>query len=126
MPTGCPSREELDRIFPPERTNEFFEALFGDVEEGAYDIRLVCRQTGPAEARFAFELMGRPGKCLRCNLTRGLPRVFERHPVINAAAVASGLARLLGWPGEPDWSLGATEESSDKCHYIPLILKKPG
>ena len=27
-------------LFPPERSNDFFEALFGDAEEGAYDVTL--------------------------------------------------------------------------------------
>ena len=34
------SRENLEQVFPPERTAQFFEALFGDPEEGAYDIRM--------------------------------------------------------------------------------------
>ena len=32
--------ERLAELFPPERTDAFFEALFGGAEEGAYDIRL--------------------------------------------------------------------------------------
>ena len=33
--------ECLNDLFPIQRTNDFFDALFGDAEEGAYDIRLV-------------------------------------------------------------------------------------
>ena len=33
------SQEFLTNLFPPERTNDFFEALFGDPEDGAYDIK---------------------------------------------------------------------------------------
>lgn len=33
----------LESVFPPERTEAFFDALFGGAEEGAYDIVLVCR-----------------------------------------------------------------------------------
>ena len=34
----------LATLFPPERSNEFFDALFGDADEGAYDIALsLCR-----------------------------------------------------------------------------------
>ena len=29
----------LESIFPAERTDAFFDALFGGAEEGAYDIR---------------------------------------------------------------------------------------
>ena len=32
--------ECLTDLFPPQRTDDFFDALFGDAEEGAYDIRL--------------------------------------------------------------------------------------
>ena len=41
-----PSYEEiftpecLNEVFPPERTDQFFDALFGDPDEGAYDIRM--------------------------------------------------------------------------------------
>ena len=34
--------ECLNDLFPIQRTNDFFDALFGDAEEGAYDIRLVA------------------------------------------------------------------------------------
>ena len=30
----------LAELFPAERSNDFFEALFGDACEGAYDIKL--------------------------------------------------------------------------------------
>ena len=32
--------EVLVELFPEERSNDFFEALFGDASEGAYDIKL--------------------------------------------------------------------------------------
>lgn len=63
----------LDKVFPTERTDAFFDALFGGAEEGAYDIRLVCRHVSPREARLDFELRQRPGKCLACNLTWPAP-----------------------------------------------------
>ena len=88
----------LDEIFPAQRTDDFFDALFGGAEEGAYDIRLVCRNVTPVRAQLAFELRQRPGKCLVCNLTYGLPQVFQRHPVLNVAGVAKAVAEkgLLG------------------------------
>lgn len=115
----------LDEIFPAERADVFFDALFGGAEEGAYDIRLVSREISPMRALLAFELRQRPGKCLACNLTYGLPEVFQRHPVLNVAGVAKAVATRLGWP-ESDlrWSLGPTEEISRELHAIPLILER--
>ena len=46
----------LESVFPPERTEAFFDALFGGAEEGAYDIVLVCRSEGEGKAELAFEL----------------------------------------------------------------------
>ena len=115
----------LDKIFPAGRADEFFDALFGGAEEGAYDIGLVCRSVEPQKARLAFELRQRPGKCLVCNLTYGLPQVFQRHPILNVAGVASAVAQELGWPAESvNWKLGHTEEVSRELHVIPLILER--
>ncbi len=115
----------LDELFPAERADAFFDALFGGAEEGAYDIRLVSREISPTRALLAFELRQRPGKCLACNLTYGLPEVFQRHPVLNVAGVVKAVATRLGWP-ESDlrWSLGPTEEISRELHAIPLILER--
>ena len=82
----------LESVFPPERTEAFFDALFGGAEEGAYDIVLVCRSEGEGKAELAFELHQRPGKCLACNLTYGLPQVFQRHPILNVAGVGRAVA----------------------------------
>ena len=112
----------LDETFPPERTDAFFDALFGGAEEGAYDIRLVPLGVTDKEARLAFELRQRPGKCLKCSLTYGLPQVFKRHPVLNVATVARDVAGRLGWEGEPGWDLGPTEEVDAETHVIPLRL----
>lgn len=122
--------QELDQaflrdIFPPERTEAFFEALFGGAEEGAYDISLVCREVGEDKAHLAFALHQRPGKCLVCSLTYGLPQVFQRHPVLDVAGVVAAVAKRLGWPADAvTWKLGATEEISRELHAIPLIIKK--
>ena len=48
--------DSLDEIFPPSITDAFFEALFGDAEDGAYDIRLRFEGHSPEELRFAFHL----------------------------------------------------------------------
>ena len=34
------TQEFLDELLPPERSDQFFDALYGDASEGAYDIRL--------------------------------------------------------------------------------------
>ena len=115
----------LDKIFPPERADEFFDALFGGAEEGAYDIALVCREVTPQKAHLAFELRQRPGKCLVCNLTYGLPQVFQRHPVLNVAGVARDVAAQLDWPVDSfSWKLGHTEEISRELHAIPLMIER--
>ena len=115
--------ETMERLFPKERSDEFFDALFGDVDEGAYDIRLAYHGTTEDELRFEFQLTQRPGKCLACNLTYGLPQVFARHPVINVDAVVKdiqkeidGRARCIGW------RLGSTREVSRELHVIPLFI----
>ena len=114
----------LDGIFPPERADAFFDALFGGAEEGAYDIGLVCREVTPQTAQLAFELRQRPGKCLVCNLTYGLPQVFQRHPVLNVAGVVRSMAERLGWaPDKVSWTLGHTEEISRELHAIPQTMK---
>ena len=115
----------LNKIFPPERTNDFFDALFGGAEEGAYDILLVCRSYTSDTANLAFELRQRPGKCLACNLTYGLPQVFQRHPILNVAGVVREIAHRLGWPEEETkWELGPTKEHSREMHAIPLTVKR--
>ena len=114
----------LDKIFPPSRSDEFFDALFGGAEDGAYDIGLVCRGVEAQKAKLAFELRQRPGKCLACNLTYGLPQVFQRHPILNVAGVARDVAAHLGWPPEATkWKLGHTEEVNRELHVIPLVVE---
>ena len=74
--------ETLKMIFPAQRADQFFEALYGDVEEGAYDISLKFKDHDPARKNLIFliELIERKGKCLVCNLTYGLPEVFSTAP----------------------------------------------
>lgn len=112
----------LDEVFPPSRTEAFFEALFGDAEEGAYDIRLRFADQHPEELRFAFHLLQRPGMCLACNLTYGLPQVFTRHPILAVGALARTLCERLG-AAPSSWVLGSTREISRKEHVIPFTIK---
>ena len=115
----------LKEIFPSERTDAFFDALFGGAEEGAYDISLVVRYVQSQKAHLAFELQQRPGKCLVCNLTYGLPDVFQRHPVLDVAGVVRGIAERLGWPFDAiSWKLLPTETITNELHAIPLIVER--
>ena len=119
------SLEQMNEVFPLERTAEFFEALFGDPEEGAYDIRMSLLSASDRTLNFLFELHQRGDACLACNLTYGLPGVFMRHPIINIKGVTAELARRTGWPeGSWEWKLGTTEEISKALHVIPLTLKR--
>ena len=118
------TREKLDALFPPDRSDDFFDALYGDAAEGAYDIRLVFQAAESTTLRFAFELHQRPGKCLACNLTYGLPQVFARHPLINLKGLAEDLGGLVGWKAEElNFQLGKTEEQSPELHVIPLRIQ---
>ena len=119
------TREKLDALFPPERSDDFFDAMYGDASEGAYDIRLVFRAAESGTLHFAFELHQRPGKCLACNLTYGLPQVLTRHPLINLKGLAEALGDLAGWKAdELNFQLGRTEEHSQELHLIPLRIQR--
>jgi len=113
------TKEKLLEFFPPERTEAFFEALFGDAEDGSYDISLHYVGQGEDALDFEFHLDQRPGRCLACNLTYGLPQVFTRHPVINVNGVADAIAEAVGGSAV-SWELGATRELSRELHVIPL------
>lgn len=117
------TNEWARQVFPPERTDEFFEALFGGAEEGAYDIGLRFVGVNADIYEFAFDLRQREGKCLVCNLTYGLPQVFARHPVLNLKGVAEGVAQALGRDASKvSWKLQATRELSAVLHSIPFLV----
>ncbi len=120
------NQEMLDTLLPVERSDAFFEALYGDIEEGAYTIKLCARSVEEKRANLAFELHQRPGKCLVCSLTYGLPQVFQRHPLINAANIAKEVATTLGWDAnEISFELGRTEEHGQELHAIPFVITRP-
>ncbi len=121
MPTI--TQEFLDELFPASRTNDFFEALFGDAEDGAYDIRLSLQNESENELLLYYELHGRPGKCLACNLTSGLPHVLRRHPIIAANKTAEELANKMQWSNFT-YEIGSTNQHTDALHLIPLTIKK--
>lgn len=119
------SDEVLKELFGPERADDFFEALFGDAGEGAYDIKLRFLGYDKVENRlnFTLDLHERPGCCLVCNLTYGLPEVFSRHPVINIQGVVAGIEEKLdGKVRCVDWKLGTTVQQEKSLHSIPLHI----
>lgn len=120
------SRTTLRELFPQERTDAFFDALFGDASEGAYDIELSFDgyDRGAKTLRFLLNLRQRPGRCLACNLTYGLPEVFARHPVIDLKGLVRDIEGRLG--GEMvcgDWRLGRTVQQDNALHSIPLEIE---
>jgi hypothetical protein len=119
------SPEVLSRLFPSDRADRFFEALLGDATEGAYDIQLAFREHDPGKKKLHFELQlkERPGKCLACNFTYGLPQVFSRHPVINLKGVVREIETLLDGSAKcVDWTLHGTQTVSRDVHVIPFTL----
>lgn len=117
------TQEWTREAFPPERADAFFDALFGGAEEGAYDISLRFVQATGDTLEFAFDLTQRPGKCLACNLTYGLPQVFARHPVLNIKGVAEKAAAALGMDAaSARFELRPTREISSSLHSIPFMI----
>ncbi len=117
------TNEVLMDLFPGERSDQFFDALFGDASEGAYDIVLDFKKAVGSELYFDLQLKRRQGKCLVCNLTYGLPGVFSRHPIIDIQGLVREIDRLLGdGPKAVDWRLGGTREVSANLHVVPLIV----
>ncbi len=113
----------LQELFPAQRTNDFFEALFGDADEGAYDIKLSFAGHDSADKclNFTLDLHERSGCCLVCNLTLGLPEVFSRHPIINLNGLISDIeSKMDGQAQCTDWQLGTTSHVSSDLHSIPL------
>lgn len=118
------TNDALNRLFPESRSNEFFEALYGDAEEGAYDIKLAYVASDDAKLEFELQLNQRPGKCLACNLTYGLPKVFSKHPLININGLVKEIESLANGVKISGWEMGRTRELSRKLHIVPLILNR--
>ncbi len=117
--------EVLEELFPAERTNDFFEALFGDAGEGAFDIKLryYGYDNSTNTLQLNLDLHERPGCCLVCSLTYGLPEVFSRHPIINVKGIVSGVEEKLdGMATCSDWKLGSTIQQESSRHTIPLTI----
>ena len=113
----------LKQLFPKDRSDQFFDALYGDTEEGAYDISLEFIGSRENRLEFMLRLTQRPGKCITCSLTYGLPEVFTRHPIINIKGLVQNIGALLDGRGlVEDWQLGSTQEISNDIHVIPLDI----
>lgn len=115
------TQDFLDRLLPPETGDLFFEALYGDASEGAYDIRLKFLKADGDQVVLLFDLTERPGKCLVCSLTYGLPTVFSRHPMINIKKIVEKIEEK-GFSIK-NWRLGETEERDSSNHTIPFYLE---
>ncbi len=126
MVEGVITDEFLKELFPPERADEFFEALYGGAETGAFDIELRYRDFNDSQGLLFldFILTERPGKCMACSLTRGLPPVFERHPIINIKNIVEQIHQKLSpqWSVK-DWTLGSTTVINSNTNCIPLMLR---
>jgi hypothetical protein len=117
------SPEVLKQLFPEDRSDRFFDALYGDAEEGAYDIHLEYGGVRENRLEFTLRLAQRPGKCISCSLTYGLPEVFSRHPIININGLVQNIDALLdGKVRCAGWRLGSTREISNDVHAIPLEI----
>jgi hypothetical protein len=117
------TEEKLAKLFPNDRADRFFDALLGDPEEGAYDIRLAYEGLREGRLRFNLELHQRPGKCLACNLTYGLPTVFARHPIIDIQGLVDRIVLLINGRGRcSGWKLEATREVDRRLHVVPLMI----
>ncbi len=118
------SADHLRQILPEDRADRFFEALFGDAEEGSFDIRLVFEGKEGQCLRFAFHLHERPGKCLTCSRTYGLPDVFKRHRVIDLPGIIDHIDQTLnGRHRCGRWQLERTREMAKGLHAIPLLIQ---
>jgi hypothetical protein len=115
------SKDVLTEIFPHEKADQFFELLYGDADEGAYDIDLSYTGYHSGHLEFMFNLRRRQGKCLACNLTYGLPQVFSRHPTLDIEGIVQKFGQITNDIIEiTHWQLGGTKEISRDLHIIPL------
>ncbi|MGC9022707.1 MAG: pancreas/duodenum homeobox protein 1, partial [Dissulfurimicrobium sp.] len=115
-----------EELFPPGKADEFFEAIYGGTEEGAFDIalRFSLFDEHRLELILEYRLTERPGRCMACSLTRGLPAVFKRHPIIDIKGAVQKIAERLepGWK-VLEWDLGPTTPKAPKVNAIPLKIK---
>lgn len=117
------TREKMESLFPIEKSNAFFDALYGGSEESHFDIQLEFQDVKDNELIFLFNLVQRPGGCLSCSMTYGLPHVLARHPVINISGLIHDIAAALDIdPAKTNWTMGNTRQESSEIHRIPLVI----
>ncbi|MCI5145983.1 MAG: pancreas/duodenum homeobox protein 1 [Candidatus Electrothrix sp. AR3] len=119
------TKDVLQELFPTQRADDFFEALFGDASDGAYDISLSFNghDQQANTLNFDLDLHERPGCCLACNLTSGLPQVFSRHKVIDIEGLVAEVEKKLDGKAQcSSWKLGSTQQRSKNLHCIPLQI----
>ncbi len=114
------TQDFLDQLLPSSISDQFFEALYGDASEGAYNISLTFLSANNKQIALCFKLAQRPGKCLVCSLTYGLPNVFSRHPLINIKNIIKRIEKK--GIKIKKWRLGNTQEENSLLHTIPLYL----
>ena len=114
------TQDFLDQLLPLNFSNKFFEALYGDASDGAYDIRLQFVSASDEQIVLEFNLVQRPGKCMVCSLTYGLPNVFSRHPLININNMIKKIEEKS--VKVKNWYLGDTKELNTSLHTIPFYL----
>ncbi|MDA3916933.1 MAG: pancreas/duodenum homeobox protein 1 [Deltaproteobacteria bacterium] len=114
------TQDFLDQLLPLNLSNKFFEALYGDASDGAYNIRLQFVSASDEQIVLEFNLLQRLGKCMVCSLTYGLPNVFSRHPLINI----NNMIKKIEEKGVKveNWYLGDTKEVNNSLHTIPFYL----
>ena len=114
------TQDFLDQLLPLNLSNKFFEALYGDASDGAYDIRLQFVSASYEQIVLEFNLVQRPGKCMVCSLTYGLQNVFSRHPLINI----NNMIKKIEEKGVKveSWHLGDTKELNTSLHTVPFYL----
>ncbi len=114
------TQDFLDQLLPLNFSNKFFEALYGDASDGAYDIRLQFVSASDEQIVLGFNLVQRSGKCMVCSLTYGLPNVFSRHPLINI----NNMIKKIEEKGVKveSWHLGDTKELNTSLHTVPFYL----
>ena len=102
------TKEVLNDLLPPHRSDEFFEALYGDPDEGAYDISLAFKEYDSSGKVLIFELQlhERPGKCININ------------------NIVKKIEELLGGVAKCEsWELGHTRTPQKNLHVIPLTIQ---
>ncbi len=115
------TEEFLGYLLPAEKSDRFFEALYGDASEGAYDIKLKYLYAEHERIALSFNLIKRPEKCLVCSLTYGLPVVLSRHPIIDIKGMIRKIEQKAG-VSVKNWYLGDTSEENTDLHVIPWYI----